>query len=164
MRRFWGLAAVLVAVCAMAQTAEARVKKICNTWTGACWFETEDGQVVRRVHRTSERKRQHHHHKRRRKPEVRAYVRREEDDGVHCKPTVRVVGDARPTENGAREDAEAAWMRETRWKFGAMYISLPSAKKYQIRCGRDSITEFAGAVMVRCELMAQPCNVPFESR
>lgn len=160
MKLAWGILAVALMAIAAAP-AEARVKKICNTWTGQCWLE-QDGQVVRRVHRKPERKR--HSHKRRRKPEVRAYVRREEDDGVHCKPTVRVVGDARPTENGAREDAEAAWMRETRWKFGAMYISLPSAKKYQIRCGRDSITEFAGAVMVRCELMAQPCNVPFESR
>lgn len=114
------------------------------------------------------KKRRKRHVKRRAKPEptrVYAYRKRErEEDRIDCKDTVRVVGDARPSEDAARQDAESAWMRATRWKYGALYLSLPNAKHYEIRCSRDSITEIVGQTMVRCELKARPCNPPFESR
>lgn len=163
-KRKWGKAmkciALATACFAAMATPEApadAAKRICNTWTHDCWWENDDGQVIKRPRK--------HVHKRKATPQVRAYVKRDDDhDGVSCKPRVRVVGDARPSESGAKDDAEAAWMRETRWKYGALYLSLPNAKDYQIRCGRDSITEIVGQVMVRCELMAQPCNPPFESK
>lgn len=114
----------------------------------------------------AEHKRKHKHRAAKREA-TRVYGYHREDrrtDSVSCKDTVRVVGDARPNEAAARDDAEAAWMRETRWKYGALYISLPNARDYAIRCSRDSITEIVGQTMQRCELMARPCNPPFQSR
>lgn len=122
----------------------------------------------RKYKRIVRHKKRRTRHVKRRKAEptrVYAYRRRErEDDRIDCKDTVRVVGDARPTEDAARSDAESAWMRATRWKYGALYLSLPNAKHYEIRCSRDSITEIVGQTMMRCELKARPCNPPFESR
>jgi len=101
--------------------------------------------------------------KRRRRAQVRGW-HREETDKVSCKDKLTVIGDSRPTKDGAIGDAEAAWMRATRWKYGESWIEIGNARGYEIRCNRASITEIVGAVMQRCELRAQPCRPPFESK
>ena len=113
-----------------------------------------------------------HYHKRRvyrkkrrhRKPQVRAYQRRERDDGISCKDRLTVIGDARPTRGGAVSDAEGAFMRAARFRHGESWMSVDNAKNYEIRCARASITEVVGTTMMRCELRARPCRPPFESK
>lgn len=151
-----------VAICAVLITgavqAEAGVRRICNAWTDQCWLENEHGQVVRARHHKAKPKR--------RKPQVRAYVKREreDDDGVRCKETLVVIGDARPSESGARDDAEAVFMRASRFRHGEAWMDPRNARDYAVRCARASITEIVGQVMVRCELKAKPCRPPFESK
>lgn len=74
-----------------------------------------------------------------------------------CKPVVRVVGDQRPTEDGAREQADKAWMQEVRFRFGERYMLTTQAKELRYACSRSSIGELVGQTMQRCEIIAQPC-------
>ena len=74
-----------------------------------------------------------------------------------CKPGVRVVGDQRPTEDGAREQADKAWMQEVRFRFGERYMLTTQAKELRYACSRSSIGELVGQTMQRCEIIAQPC-------
>lgn len=145
---------VLAIASVWALKAQAKPVKICNVFDH-CWIE-DDGKPV--VHR------KRHAHKKRRKPQVRAYVKRDDDDGVRCKDTLTVIGDARPSEQGAREDAEAVFMRATRFKYGESWMTIENARDYAVRCSRASITEIVGQVMVRCELRAKPCRPPFQSK
>lgn len=156
--------AATLALLAGVISADAGVRKVCNAWTHECWLENDAGEVVRRTIKR--------HAKPRRKPEVRAYVKRErnhthereDDDRISCKPEIVVIGDARPSESSAREDAEAVFMRSVRYRYGESYLSIANARDYASRCARASITEIVGQVMTRCEIKARPCSVPFESR
>lgn len=145
---------VLAAASVWALTAQAKPVKVCNIFDH-CWIE-DDGKTA--VHR------KRHANKKRRKPEVRAYVKRDDDDGVRCKDVLTVIGDARPSEQGAREDAEAVFMRATRFRYGESWMTIENARDYAVRCSRASITEIVGQVMVRCELRAKPCRPPFQSK
>lgn len=99
----------------------------------------------------------------RRKPQVRAYVKKD-DDGVQCKDLLTVIGDARPSEKAAREDADAVFMRAVRFRYGESWMEIENARDYAVRCARASITEIIGQTMVRCELKARPCRGPFQSK
>lgn len=145
-----GIAIVLV----LAVRAEAKTVRICNPF-GDCWLE-ERGDAVRT--------RPKRHVKKKRKPEVRAYVKREDDDRVVCKDVVTVIGDARPSESQARDDAESVFMRSVRYRYGESWMDPRNARDYASRCARASITEIVGQTMVRCELRAKPCRAPFESK
>lgn len=145
--------ATVIAVCIVAPQVQAKTVRICNVWDH-CWFEDDGKPTARRTYR-------------KRKPEVRAYVKRErehEDDGIRCKETLTVIGDARPSEQGAREDAESVFMRASRYRHGESWMDPKNARDYAIRCARASITEIVGQVMVRCELRAKPCRPPFQSK
>lgn len=100
----------------------------------------------------------------RRKPQVKAYVKREDDDAIKCKDMVVVIGDARPSVSSAKEDAESVFMRTVRYKYGESWMDVQNARDYASRCARASITEIVGQVMTRCEIKARPCRAPFESR
>lgn len=78
-------------------------------------------------------------------------------DDKHCKPLIRVVGDQRPTEEGAKEQADKAWMQETRFRYGERYMQMNQAKDRRYACSRSSIGEIVGQTMLRCEVIAQPC-------
>jgi hypothetical protein len=153
---------VLWTMWTLAVNAHAGVRKICNTFTGECWLEHDGRRAApRKVHR----KRHKHRHRRKRRAEVRGYVQRETDsDGVKCKDTLTVIGDARPSEDGARDDAEKAFMRAARFRHGESWMSIENARDYAVRCSRASITEIVGQVMHRCELKAKPCRPPFQSK
>lgn len=75
----------------------------------------------------------------------------------HCKPVVRVVGDQRPTEDGAKEQADKAWMQEVRFRYGERYMLTGQARDMRYACSRSSIGELVGQTMQRCEIIAQPC-------
>lgn len=145
-------AGIVGLACVLALPADARPVKVCNVFDH-CWIEDDGKPAPRR-----------HHKKRHRKPEVRAYVKREDDDGVRCKDMLTVIGDARPSEQGAREDAEAVFMRATRFRYGESWMTIENARDYAVRCSRASITEIVGNVMIRCEIKARPCRPPFQSK
>ena len=75
----------------------------------------------------------------------------------HCKPLVRVVGDQRPSEDAAKEQADKAWMQEVRFRYGERYMLTTQAKDLRYACSRSSIGELVGQTMQRCEIIAQPC-------
>lgn len=83
------------------------------------------------------------------------YVPHEHDKS--CKPLIRVVGDQRPTEEGAKEQADKAWMQEVRFRYGERYMLTTQAKDRRYACSRSSIGELVGQTMLRCEVIAQPC-------
>jgi len=115
--------------------------------------------------RARARERAEDRRERRARRHTRVYgYQREERDSVTCKDTIQVIGDARPTEAAAKDDAEAAFMRATRFKYGESWMSVENARGYAIRCARASITEIVGATMHRCEIKARPCRAPFQSR
>ncbi len=74
-----------------------------------------------------------------------------------CKPVVRVVGDQRPTEDGAKEQADKAWMQEVRFRYGERYMQTTTARELRYACSRASIAEIIGNPMQRCEIIALPC-------
>ena len=74
-----------------------------------------------------------------------------------CKPVVRVVGDQRPSEDGAKEQADKAWMQEVRFRYGERCMLTTQAKELRYACSRSSIGELVGQTMQRCEIIAQPC-------
>lgn len=116
-------------------------------------------------------KHQHRHHRKpkvvyRRKvvPQVRAYVKREDEDRLICLDKVRVVGSQWATASGAEDSAQKAWMEQVRWRYGESAMTIDVAKGYAKRCSRSSIGEAVGAVLHRCEVEARPCRPVFESK
>lgn len=99
----------------------------------------------------------------RQRPQVRAWVHKHKppvpagEPDKACKPVVRVVGDQRTTEEGAREQADKAWMQEVRFRYGERYMLTARAKDARYACSRSSIGEIVGQTMQRCEIIAQPC-------
>jgi len=168
--RPWQILLALVAAAAAsfwALTAHAGIKKICNELTRACWYENEAGRIVmpRSKPRRVNRPRHRHHKKRRHRPEVRGYVRRdEEEDRVKCYDSVRVVGSQWATEDGAEESARKAWMERVRWSIGEAAMSIEAAEDYSKRCSRSSVGEVANTVLHRCEVQARPCRPVFETK
>lgn len=150
-------AAVVVAALLIAPEAHAGARKICNTWTDHCWWENDAGQVIKRP-------RPKRHAKPRRKPEVRAYVKRDDDDRLQCLDVVRVVGSQWATSDGAETSAQKAWMEQVRWRYGESAMTIEAATGYAKRCSRSSIGEVASSVLHRCEVQARPCRPVFESK
>lgn len=148
---------VLAIASAWALKAQAKPIKVCNEFTRACWWE-EGGRVVMPKSKPKV------HKKRKRKPEVRAYVKRDDDDLVKCYDTVRVVGSQWANESGAEESAQKAWMERVRWSLGEAAMSIDAAKNYSKRCSRSSVGELANQVLHRCEVQARPCRPVFESK
>ena len=106
-------------------------------------------------------------------PRVRGYVRRtpappeqierhrQHQADTACRPLVRVVGDQRPTEEGAKEQADKAWMQEARFRFGERFMDIAKhAKDTRYACTRSSVGELAGVTQHRCEVIAIPCPAP----
>ena len=105
-----------------------------------------------------------------RAPVVRSYVRRERvhrpaplaagEPDKACKAPIKVVGDQRPTLEGAREQADKAWMQEVRFRFGERFMETVNARDRRYACSRSSIAEIVGQTMQRCEIIALPCPAP----
>lgn len=107
-------------------------------------------------------------------PRVRSYVKREpaisreqaerlrqHQHDTACRPLVRVVGDQRPTEEGAKEQADKAWMQEARFRYGERFMDIAKhAKDIRYACSRSSVGELAGVTQHRCEVIAVPCPAP----
>lgn len=146
-----------------ASSAGAKTTRVCNTFTKECWWERNGHVVKRPVRRTYHKRKRHQAHKH--TPQVRAYVKREDDeDRVKCYGIVRVVGSQWATESGAEESARKAWMEQVRWRFGESAMSIEAAQDYSKRCSRSSIGEVANSVLHRCEVQARPCRPVFESK
>ncbi len=162
----WTRLALLSGVALLAFAPHAEAKRYCDIFNN-CWNEP-DAQPHRVYRKRYRKPRVRGYIKRHRKPEVRGYIKRHSDedrdvernDDRTCKSLLTVIGDARPTLASAREDAEASFMRATRFKYGEAWMELTNAKDYQIRCARASITELVGQTMQRCELAARPCRQP----
>ena len=69
-------------------------------------------------------------------------------------------GDQYATVNGAKEEADKAWMQAARWKLGEIYMDISHAESVGYSCGRSSVGSVAGNVFYRCEVTAKPCRAP----
>lgn len=104
-----------------------------------------------------------HHGWRRYRPHVRAWVHRHQpqvpagEPDKHCKPVISVVGDQRPTIEGAKEQADKAWRQEVRFRFGEFYTMKDRARNLRYACSQSSIAEVLNQTMMRCAIIAQPC-------
>lgn len=146
-----------------ASSAGAKTTRVCNTFTKECWWERNGHVVKRPVRRTYHKRKRHQAHKH--TPQVRAYVKREDDeDRVKCYGIVRVVGSQGITVEQAEDSARKAWAERVRWAIGEAAMSIDASQDYAKRCSRSSIGEALGQTFVRCEVQARPCRPPFESR
>ena len=94
--------------------------------------------------------------------------------GASCKDTtVRVVGGAHLTKDGAINDAVRQWQSTVRYDFGERFMDVENARGYRWRCDRASTNESAigrvgeavtggGAFQKRCVVMATPCMQPVQ--
>jgi hypothetical protein len=101
-------------------------------------------------------RRPHRHH------HVRKVWRHEGLDDARCKPVVAVVGDQYATPDGAREEADKAWMQTARWQHGERYMDRAHAADATYECGRSSVGSVVGQIFVRCRLAARPCRAAKE--
>lgn len=128
----------------------------------------ENGTCYRRyvyLRRAAARERQAYYGRR---PEVRSYVWRADDErdreGRWCRDTKRVVGNQHLTINGAKGEAEKAWIQSIRFYYGEVFMSLENAKDIKFTCSRSSVGETLGQTFNRCEIEARPCKAePLES-
>jgi|GEM_PF-3306728 len=95
---------------------------------------------------------------------VYGYVRRESDEGGHCREIRRAVGDQHLTVDGAKKAANDAWAGTVRFHLGEKFMDLANAKHIVYTCSRSSIKEGGvttlGQTLTRCEIEAQPCHPP----
>jgi hypothetical protein len=123
----------------------------------------EDGTCYRRYYyqrRTAERERREYYAARR-GTQVRGYTWRADDDDRDyrgCRDTKRVVGNQHLTVNGAKAEADKAWIQSIRFYYGEVFMSLENAKDVKYTCSRSSVGETLGQTFNRCEIEAKPCK------
>jgi len=128
----------------------------------------ENGTCYRRYYyqrRAAEQARREYYAARR-GPQVRSYVWRADDEraGRWCRDTKRVVGNQHLTVNGAKAEADKAWIQSIRFYYGEVFMSLENAKEIKYTCSRSSVGETLGQTFNRCEIEARPCKAePLES-
>lgn len=74
-----------------------------------------------------------------------------------CQSSLSVVGDQYATKDGAKQEADKAWMQTARWKYGERFMDRQNADNIDYECGRSSVGSVAGQVFYRCSLKARPC-------
>lgn len=77
-----------------------------------------------------------------------------------CAAPLTREGDQYTTVNGAKEEADKAWMQAARWKMGEIFMDISHAEAVGYSCGRSSVGSVAGNVFYRCEVTATPCRAP----
>ncbi len=123
----------------------------------------ENGTCYRRYYyqrRAAERERREYYAARR-GPQVRGYTWRADDDDRDyrgCRDTKRVVGNQHLTVNGAKAEADKAWIQSIRFYYGEVFMSLENAKDVKYTCSRSSVGETLGQTFNRCEIEAKPCK------
>jgi hypothetical protein len=152
------------------------VRRICQSGDGDVFTAIVGGSCLRRTYcrywvRDDE-------------PRVYGYVRRDRDEerwerrdpgserGVRCKDeTVRVVGGAHLTKEGAINDAIRQWQSTVRYDYGERFMDAENARGYRWRCDRASTNESTvgkigealgggGGFQKRCVVLARPCMMP----
>lgn len=78
------------------------------------------------------------------------------EDG--CKDYLATVGDQYASEDGAKQEADKAWMQTARWQYGERFMSRENADDATYECGRSSVGSVAGQIFIRCRLTARPCR------
>ena len=97
----------------------------------------------------------------RRGPQVRGYTWRDSDERDRsgwCRDMRRVVGNQHLTVNGAKAEADKAWIQSIRFYYGEVFMSLENAKEVRYTCSRSSVGETLGQTFNRCEIEARPCK------
>ena len=95
---------------------------------------------------------------RKRKP-VRYYASPHEDTHEWgCLGRVRGVGTQWIGLEGAMDAAKKDWSERVRYDYGEIFIDLTHARDFESRCGRTSIGQVAGQILMRCEVFARPCK------
>lgn len=133
-----------------------------SSWARDCWSLhpcTQAERVVsRRPHLQASR------HARRRHQDHERDEARSDAATPHCWPALSVVGDASLTHDGAQAQAEQSWIREVRWRYGAVYLDLRNARDIRWRCGQSSVRRIGDAPLQQtCEIVARPCRAPLEN-
>src|SRR3990167_5725238 len=75
-----------------------------------------------------------------------------------CLPPVRGVGSQWIGLEGAMDAAKKDWSERVRYDYGEIFIDLTHARDFESRCGRTSIGQVAGQILMRCEVFARPCK------
>ena len=99
-------------------------------------------------------------------PPVYAYRREREDDdrgrGRHCRESYRTVGNQHVAVQGAKAEADKAWIQAIRFHHGEKYMDMANAKGVSYTCSRSSVGETLGQTFSRCEIEARPCRAERE--
>ena len=81
------------------------------------------------------------------------------DDRRRCRDIFRTVGNQHLTVNGAKAEADKAWIQAIRFYYGEIFMSLEeNARDVKYTCSRSSVGETLGQVFNRCEIEAKPCK------
>ena len=92
--------------------------------------------------------------------------------GVQCNAeTIRVVGEAHLTKEGALNSAIRQWQSTVRYDWGEKRMDIENARDYRWRCDRASTNESTlgrvgdavtggSAYQRRCVVIARPCQMP----
>lgn len=151
---------------------------VCREWPAGCAWE------ARKRHYYRPRSYEPRGYYERNEPRVYSYYRRERDEerwerrdpgserGVRCKDeTVRVVGGAHLTKEGAINDAIRQWQSTVRYDHGERFMDAENARGYRWRCDRASTNESTvgkigealgrgDGFQKRCVVLARPCMMP----
>lgn len=84
-------------------------------------------------------------------------VWRHESIDSRCRAPLAVVGDQYATIEGAKQEADKAWMQTARWAHGERFMDRANAEDATYECGRSSIGSVVGQTFSRCRLIARPC-------
>jgi hypothetical protein len=122
----------------------------------------EDGICYRRYYYQRRVYRERQAYYPRRTPQVRGYIRREDDEPQTgwCRDTKRVVGSQHLTISGAKNEADKAWIQTIRFHYGEVFMDMSNAKDVKYTCSRSSVGETLGQTFNRCEIEARPCKAP----
>lgn len=79
-----------------------------------------------------------------------------------CAAPLTREGDQYATVEGAKSEANKAWMQAARWNLGEKYMDISHAEGVNYSCGRSSIGTVVGQSFHRCEVTARPCRAQGE--
>ena len=84
------------------------------------------------------------------------------DHRRHCRDVFRTVGNQHLSVQGAKGEADKAWIQAIRFYHGEIFMSLENARGTKYTCSRSSVGETLGQTFSRCEIEARPCKAERE--
>ena len=88
--------------------------------------------------------------------------RYDRDEGPRCRESYRTVGNQHVAVQGAKAEADKAWIQAIRFHLGEKFMDIQNAKRISYTCSRSSVGETLGQTFSRCEIQATPCKAERE--